>query len=152
MRIAALSSLPVLACCACSSLAIDPDRPQTFAVVPFAQARFVTVSPGRANSPEVAVLSGDPATGPSAMYIRLRKGVIPMHVHVSAYQLVVMQGSLKRWNDEQTEDSVPALGAGSYLFEPANQPHANSCVTDECLVYLVWSGRQSTRSVEQRKK
>ena len=62
-----------------------------------------------------------------------------------------MQGSLKRRNEEQTEDDVKPLGLGSTVFEPGNQPHANSCVTDECLVYIVWSGRQSTRTVAPRK-
>ncbi len=86
------------------------------------------------------------------MFLRLRKGVIPLHTHVSAYQLAVIQGSLKRWDEQQTEADVQPLGPGSYLFEPADQPHANSCLTDECLVYLVWDGRQASQRVEPRKR
>jgi quercetin dioxygenase-like cupin family protein len=147
-----LLPLPLALCAACSTVEVDHDRFKAPAIVPFEDAKFVAVSPGRVNSPAIAVLRGNPRTGPSAMFIRLKKGVIPMHIHVSDYQLVVMQGSLKRWSEQQTEDDVKPLGPGSYLFEPANQPHANSCLTDECLVYLVWGGKQGAQNVELRKQ
>jgi quercetin dioxygenase-like cupin family protein len=141
-----LALLALAMCVACSTVAVDQNRSEP-AIVPFEDAKFVTV--GRF---EIAVLRGDPRTGPSAMFIRFKKGVIPMHVHVSDYQLIVMHGTLKRWNEQQTEVDAKPLGPGSYIFEPADQAHANSCVTDECLVYIVWSGKQLTRNVEPRKQ
>jgi quercetin dioxygenase-like cupin family protein len=141
--------LALAMCAACSMAAVDQTRSAPPALVAFEDAKFVPVGSGRF---EVAVLRGDPQTGPSAMFIRFKKGVIPMHVHVSDYQLIVVHGQLKRWNEQQTEDDVKAIGPGSYIFEPAEQAHANSCVTDECLVYIVWSGKQLTRNVEPRKQ
>jgi quercetin dioxygenase-like cupin family protein len=139
-------------CSACSNTPGKGDRSATPALVAFEDAKFAAVSPGRSGSPEIAVLRGDPRTGPSAMFIRIKKGAVPMHVHVSSYQMLVLKGLLKRWNEQQAETDVKPLGPGSYLFEPADQPHANSCLTDECVLFLVWEGRQSTRNVELRKQ
>ena len=151
MRNAARSCLFLVACWSAPSHAADnPDRLGVPVVVPFENAKFVPASP-RPNAPEIAVLWGEPRTGPSAMFIKLKKGVIPMHIHGSPFHLVVMQGSLKHWNEGETEADAQPLGPGSYWFAPADLPHTDSCLADECLVYLVWGGKQDTRSVVPRK-
>lgn len=116
-------------------------------VVPYAEAEFVPVQPDLPNSPEIAVLRGDPATGPSAMLMRLRRGSIPMHVHSSAYDLVVLEGTMKHWDPEATETTAPPLGPGSYWFQPGERPHAEACLTETCLLQLVWAGPQDARLV-----
>lgn len=114
-------------------------------VVPFGEARFVPVRPELPNSPEIAVLSGDPTTGPSAMLMRLRSGPIPMHTHTNDYHLVVLQGTMKHWGPEETEATAEPLEPGSYWFQPGKQPHAELCLTDTCLLHIVWEGKQDAQ-------
>jgi quercetin dioxygenase-like cupin family protein len=121
-------------------------------VTAFEDAKFVAVVPGRPDSPEIAVLWGDPAAGPSAMFIRVKKGPLPMHTHSSDYHLLVVQGIVKHWSAEETEEDAKPLGPGSYWFQPGNEAHADSCLSDECLAYLVWSGKQDGRRAEPRRK
>jgi quercetin dioxygenase-like cupin family protein len=114
-------------------------------VVPFAEAEFVPVRPELSDSPEIAILWGDPATGPSAMLMRLRSGSIPMHMHSSDYHLVVLEGTLKHWDPEESEETAPPLGPGSYWFQPGGLPHAEACLPQTCLLHVVWAGPQDAR-------
>jgi quercetin dioxygenase-like cupin family protein len=141
-----------LVCSGCSSVGVQPDRSKEAVVVAFDDARFIAVNPNRPDSPQIAVVWGDPRTGPSAMLIRLKKGALPMHTHSSDYHLVVVQGTAKHWNGDETEADAKPLAPGSYWFQPANEAHADTCLTDECLLYLVWYGKQEGRIVEPGKK
>jgi hypothetical protein len=114
-------------------------------VVPFEDAEFVPVRADLPDSPEIAVLWGDPETGPSAMLMRLRRGSIPLHAHSSDYHLVVLEGTMKHWDHEDTEATAPALGPGSYWFQPSDLPHAEACSTESCLLHVVWGGAQDAR-------
>lgn len=116
-------------------------------VVPFEEAAFVPVRADLADSPEVAVLWGDPAAGTSAMLMRLRGGSIPMHAHSSDYHLIVLEGTMKHWDPDGTEAAAPTLGPGSYWFQPADLPHAEACLTELCLLHVVWDGPRDARLV-----
>ena len=72
------------------------------------------------------------------MFIRLKKGPLPMRIHFSDSHLVVMQGVIKQWSADQSESDVKVLAHGSYWFQPANEPHAENGLSDECLLHLVW--------------
>lgn len=99
-------------------------------------------------SPQTAVLRGDPASGPSAMLMKFGKGASPMHIHSSDYDLVVLKGEMKHWASGEAEATAKVLGPGSYWFQPANQPHADNCLSDECVMYVQWSGKSDSRAVE----
>ena len=144
--------LPMFVVCACSSVPQYEDRPQPTVVTAFEDAKFVPVDPGRSDSPQIAVLWGEPSTGPSAMLIRVKKVTLPMHTHSSAYHLLVLQGASKHWNADQTETAVKPLGPGSYWFQPGNEPHADACLSDECVWYLVWAGKRDGKLAEPRKR
>ena len=103
-------------------------------------AKFVPNDPGQPDGPQLAVLWGDPARGPSAMLIKIKKGAIPLHYHIADYHLVVLEGSLKHWAEGGLESNAKTLGPASYWFQPCNQVHGDSCLTDECLAYLNWAG------------
>jgi hypothetical protein len=117
-------------------------------VTPFAQVEFKAVDPKRANGPQLAVLRGNPDTGPSSMLMRLFRGTGPMHVHSSDYDLVLIEGRMKQWAQGETEQQAQLLEPGSYLFQPGNEPHVGSCLSDECLMYVQWSGKRDGRLVE----
>jgi len=114
-------------------------------VTPIESAAFKPVDPARPNSAQVAVLRGDPNSGPSSTLLRLAKGPTPLHVHSSDYDLVVISGEMKHWERGQSEAQAAVLGPGSYYFQPGDLVHAGACLTDECLMYVQWSGRRDGR-------
>jgi quercetin dioxygenase-like cupin family protein len=133
----------------CGAIAATPtNRPSV--VVAFEDAPFVPDDPRFPAGPGVAVLHGDPSTGPSAMLISIRRGSIPLHTHSSDYHLLVVRGTVKHWDEGGTEAAARPLGPGSYWFQPADQVHGDACVADECVAYLVWSGKRDGKLAPAR--
>jgi quercetin dioxygenase-like cupin family protein len=120
-------------------------RSQTMIVVPIETAYFFPADPASPNGHEIAVLSGDPSSGPSAMLMRFKRGSGTPHVHSADYQLVVLQGTMKHWGKGHTKESARPLGPGSYWFQPGGEAHSDICVTDECLLHIAWSGKRDGR-------
>jgi quercetin dioxygenase-like cupin family protein len=117
-------------------------------VTPFDGVVFKPLNPSSPTEPQFAVLRGDPATGPSSMLMKFDKGDGRMHVHSSDYDLVVIKGDMKHWGPGETKANAKLLGPGGYWFQPGNQPHVDSCESDECLMYVQWSGKRDSRAAE----
>jgi metallo-beta-lactamase class B len=117
-------------------------------IVPPAEARYVPIDPTRPDGAAVAVLRGNPDTGPSAMLLKVKKGPGRLHVHTSDYHLVVVAGMVKHWDANTREADAPALPPGTFWFQPGNEPHADSCLSDECVMYVQWEGRRDGRLAE----
>lgn len=113
---------------------------------PIAEARFVPINPDDPNSTQIAVLRGDPTTGPSDMLMRFGRGEGVPHIHSSDYRLVVIAGAMKH-AEAGAYASAPSMGPGSYWFQPANQPHVDSCLSDRCTMFISWSGKRDTTRV-----
>ncbi|WP_171091385.1 DUF4437 domain-containing protein [Usitatibacter rugosus] len=128
----------------CASSSVQP-LGESMIVVPIEAAQFVPVDPASPNGTQVAVLSGDPTSGPSAMLMRLRKGGGTPHIHSSDYQLVVLQGTMKHLGKGQAAADGKPLNPGSYWFQPGGKTHADPCLTDECLLFIVWAGKRDGR-------
>ena len=127
-----------------SATAMAQERPSAAPkVVVFEDVKFAP--PNMAPSAQIRVLSGQPDTGPSAMYLRFVKQSIPMHVHTADYHLLVVEGTMKHWSQGESEDGARLLGPGSYWFQPGSQVHADACVSETCLLYLVWLGPRDGR-------
>lgn len=120
---------------------------EDMAVTPYASAKFVASNPAAPNGTQVAVLRGDPAAGPSTMLMKMpsNRGRNVMHVHSSDYQLVVISGRMKHWSKAQSEEKAEAMGPGGYWFQPGGRAHTDVCLSDECLMYIVWSGKRDGR-------
>jgi quercetin dioxygenase-like cupin family protein len=121
-------------------------------VTPFQDAKFVPVDPAQPDVAQIAVLWGDPAKGPSAMLLKMKKGGGQLHLHTSDYHLVLLQGTMKHWAGGGQETDAKPLEPGSYWFQPGNQAHGDSCLTDECLMFIKWEGKRDGRLVEAAKK
>ncbi len=111
------------------------------ATTPISEARFTPINPGEPNSAQIAVLRGDPATGPSDMLMRFGRGEGVPHIHSSDYRLVVIEGSMKH-AEPGGYPSASLMGPGSYWFQPANEPHVDSCHSDQCTMFISWSGKR----------
>jgi hypothetical protein len=143
MRLLGLAiALTALAPGASSSAGDDAKR---MIVVPHDGAKWVPSDPARPEGTQVAVLRGDPATGPSAMLMKMKKTDGALHVHTSDYDLVLLEGSMKHWATDAERTSGPVLGPGSYWFQPGGEAHGDSCLSDSCTMFITWSGRRDGR-------
>ena len=118
------------------------DADEKMVVVPFEDAKFVPLDPARPSGPAIAVLWGDPATGPSAMLMKFGKLSGQLHHHTSDYDLVVVKGTMKHWTRGEREADVRLLAAGSYWHQPGRQVHADSCASEECIMFIKWAGKR----------
>jgi quercetin dioxygenase-like cupin family protein len=119
------------------------DDQKQMVVTAFEDAKFVPVDPARPDT-QMAVLWGDPAKGPSAMLLKFKKGRGRLHFHTADYHLVLLQGTMKhRAEGEQEADAKP-LSPGSYWFQPGTQVHVDSCLSDECLMFIKWEGKRDS--------
>jgi Domain of unknown function (DUF4437) len=125
-----------------SALAAPPD---VMIVTPIEEAVFRPVNPKLPDGPAIAVLRGDPDTGPSDMLLRMPRGTSPLHTHSADYTLVVIEGKMRHYARAEDAATAPALGPGSYWFQPAGSAHGDECVSDVCLMFIQWSGRRDAR-------
>jgi quercetin dioxygenase-like cupin family protein len=114
-------------------------------VVPRDGAKWTPADPARPEGTQIAVLWGDPATGPSSMLMKMKKTDGVLHVHSSDYHLVVLEGSMKHWTTEAERTGGPALGPGSYWFQPGEAAHGDSCLGDTCTMFITWAGTRDGR-------
>ncbi len=97
----------------------------------------------RPDGPRLHVLSGDPAAGPSLTLFRYSRnytGSRNLHSHTYDYRLWLIEGALKHWSENGSEESAIVLAPGSYLHQPANELHAANCVSKQCTAYVVFDG------------
>jgi quercetin dioxygenase-like cupin family protein len=120
-----------------------PVPPQLASViVAFEDARFTPMNMRAPDGPQLAVLWGDPTRGPSAMLMKFPQGALGMHAHTADYHLVVLQGTMKHWDEDQSEADAQPLGPGSYWFQPGKQVHGDACVSSQCVLYLNWADKR----------
>jgi len=114
----------------------------------YRDAKFRPLNSPMSAGAEVAVLWGDPNTGPSAVLFKMRKGATPLHTHSSDYHLAVIEGVMKHWVKGESEAAARELGPGSYWHIGGNVIHADSCLTDHCVAFIKWDGKRDGRIVE----
>lgn len=134
--------------CTLAGFALGASTNRSMVVTGFQDARFVPINRDRQDGPQLAVLWGDPASGPSAMLLKFAKGPGRMHVHTSDYHLVVLQGMMKHWAKGGQEANAEPLGPGSYWFQPGSEAHADACLSDECVMFIKWSDKRDAMVAE----
>ena len=125
---------------------------RTMVVIPHEQARWVPIDSTRPDGAAMAVLRGDPTTGPSAFLLRLVKGAGRLHVHTSDYHLIVLEGTMTHWGAGVRESDAPPLARGSFWFQPGNEPHGDSCLSDQCVMYVQFAGKRDGRLVDDARR
>ena len=108
----------------------------------FDEVAFKPIIASRPDGPQIGVLRGNPDEGPSDMLLKMPKGTGVMHAHTADYHLTVISGEMKHWDPSVTESQVRPLGPGSYWFQPGGEVHADSCLSDECVMFIHWSGKR----------
>ncbi|KTE40730.1 MULTISPECIES: DUF4437 domain-containing protein [unclassified Sphingopyxis] len=125
--------------------AASDGRADASVVTLLGDAKFEPVNPANPAGPAIAVLSGDPATGPSVMLMRFGRGPGRLHIHSADYRLTVIRGEMKHWDAGGSEAVAPVIGPGGHWFQPGGQAHADTCLSDECLMVIHWSGARDAR-------
>ena len=132
----------VVLCVAVVSPLAAEERDAQMTIKPHESVRFEPIDARRPDGAQIAVLWGDPASGPSAMFLKIARGVGAPHVHTSDYHLLVVEGVMQHWGSGQAEADAPELPAGSYWFQPGNEAHTDACLTDQCIMFVTWSGKR----------
>jgi quercetin dioxygenase-like cupin family protein len=124
-------SLGVLLVAVATSASSDSSREAV--IHPLQNANFVPASEPACVS--TAVEAGNPATGPSAVLVKMEKGCTDAwHFHTAVEELIVIKGELK----VETFSMPPAiLGPGGYAQIPSNEKHQFTCsAKGECLTFV----------------
>lgn len=88
----------------------------------------------------MAVVKGDPATGPHAAFHKFKPGFSAgLHTHSSDFNIAVISGTLIAGPEGGPEKKLPA---GSYEYQPHGVKHTTGCDTSsECVIFIVASGK-----------
>ena len=72
---------------------------------------------------QVALLWGDPETGPAAVLVRFPEGYEePWHSHSSTYHSILVKGEFQSRSKDKP-DSTTVYGPGSYAVQPGGAAH-----------------------------
>lgn len=107
-----------------------------YMMTPFESLEFQPLAEG---SPVmIAVLWGDPMTGPSGFLLRLPAGFeAPMHTHTASYRAVVVDGEALHWIEGEDKAMAASLGEGGYWLQPGGQAHGDANPGDSPSLSLV---------------
>jgi quercetin dioxygenase-like cupin family protein len=123
---------------------------RSFVVTPAADMKWVAL-PDAPPGPMLSVISGDPSKGPYTAIEKFPAGFsAPMHTHPADHKIVIISGT---WIHTEKGKPEARLGPGSYLFQPAGQPHSTACdAASECVFFIQSSGKFGIKLVEEAKK
>ena len=101
--------------------------------------QFVPLAEG--NPVEVAVLWGNPETGPAAVMVRFPEGYQePWHSHTSTYHSVLVKGRFQSRSKNEISESV-TYGPGSYAVQPGGVVHSEvNAGTGELVAFVYFDG------------
>ena len=115
-------------------------------VIPLSEAldrEFRPLHPDAPDGPHIGVLDGDPERGPSLSLFRYGpdyRGSGTLHTHSATYRSWLIEGAMKHWDAESSEETAPILRPGSYWHQPGGERHADNCVAERCTAYVVFDG------------
>jgi hypothetical protein len=114
-----------------------------YVLIPGSEAKFSPLDPKNPNGFQMAVLSGDPKTGPVAFELKIPKGAAPIHWHSSDYYALTIEGNTKHWlpgKEAEAKSNPP----GTFWFQPggASAPHGDECLSDGgCKAFIFMPGK-----------
>lgn len=87
---------------------------------------------------EVALLWGNPVTGPATVLVRFPEGYAePWHSHSSTYRSVLIKGDFLTRSRDNGETSTDVYSPGAYLVQPGGAVHSEVNAGQGDLVALV---------------
>jgi len=122
---------------------------KNFVVWPAADLKWKALA-GAPPGPMLATLRGDPTKGAYAAIEKFPAGFsAPLHTHSADHKIVIISGT---WIHGEEGKPEVRLGAGSYLFQPANRRHTTACdAASECVFFIESSKKFDLKMVEEKK-
>lgn len=94
---------------------------------------------GEGSPVQIAMLWGNPETGPAAVMVRFPEGYAePWHSHSSTYHSVLIKGEFQTKSKNGTEIVSEVYGPGSYAVQPGSAVHSEVNAGPGELVALVY--------------
>jgi quercetin dioxygenase-like cupin family protein len=120
-----------------------------FVAWPAADLKFEPLA-GAPPGPTLAKLWGDPTKGAYGAIQKFPAGFsAPLHTHSADHKIVVISGTWIHGEEGQPE---VRLGAGSYLFQPANRKHTTACdAASECVFFIESNRKFDLKLVGEKK-
>ena len=88
---------------------------------------------------DIAVLWGNPETGPAAVMVRFPEGYQePWHNHTSTYHSVLIKGVFQTKSKDANVAESEVFGPGSYAVQPGGAVHTEVNAGNGDLVALVY--------------
>ena len=88
---------------------------------------------------QIAVLWGNPDTGPAAIMVRFPEGYQePWHSHTTTYHSVLIKGTFQTKSKDTDVSESAVYGPGSYAVQPGGAVHAGVNAGTGDLVALVY--------------
>lgn len=102
----------------------------TYTLTARKDAKWAPMDPTKPDGMKMALVHGDPKTGPVAFLIDIPPGGNSgLHSHTSDYHAVVLDGTPGHWLPHEKADG-PTVGAGTYWFQPGGYDHGDRCDGD----------------------
>ncbi len=141
----AAAGLACLALWACAPKEETPAKPTPSAPDPFmviAPVDELVFEKIRGGAAEMAVVWGDPEAGPSSVYLKIPANFpMAMHAHSSSYHAIVIQGTTKHWDTDESEEEAKLLKPGDFFYQGAIRPHQDSYPSEQdVVVFLHFEG------------
>ncbi|MEJ2177244.1 MAG: DUF4437 domain-containing protein [Gammaproteobacteria bacterium] len=91
---------------------------------------------------EIAVLWGNPETGPAATMVRFPEGYQePWHSHTSTYHSVLIKGTFLSRSKNAEDIEAETYGPGSYAVQPGGVVHSEvNAGTGELIALVYFDG------------
>lgn len=104
-----------------------PVKPDKYSLVARASMKFNPLDPKQPDGAKLAIVSGDPKTGPVAFVIEVPPGVnAGLHSHTSDYHALVLEGTPAHWLPHEKDEGKP-VEPGTYWFQPGGYDHGDRC-------------------------
>lgn len=121
-------------------------------VIPFEEVQFPPLKPLGESTASAFPVWRHPDSGGGSALIKFTKGATDKHLHTFDYQLVVVKGTVTHWAEKIPEAGTTKLGPGSYWFQPRNELHQDTCLEDECIMFMYsFSGGETKREADLKK-
>ncbi len=116
--------------------------PTSHTTRPLDEQHWFAVDPNNPDSPTMAVLWGDPMSGPFGALLKVPAGFeSPMHRHSNDERVVVLTGRSVHWTDSESREDAPVMAAGDFMTMSASTNHVSAATDDEdCLEFITMDG------------
>lgn len=108
------------------------DNPTTPISTSFEHLVWRPVDPNQPAGPQIAVLWGDPTSGPFGALLRVPVDFeSPMHSHSQDERVVQLRGRSVHWTQDGSRETAPTMTPGDFMMMPRGVQHVSATAGDE---------------------